>query len=530
MQSSFSQCLRNLNLVYSSYKVHKKHAMKKNNFTSCLLKCMPGGRKKSRVKVASREVTSELVKPLHPTPDLNATVALSSLDQATAAYTVVSMTSMYSHEVDTEALKASLAQLLAFSPMFGGSLVASADGSIQVRLSDKGALFVEAESHNTLKELLPLTHGSHIDCLDVTPFYPKDAPSCILGYLGKDTPLFSIKLTKLADGGTCLSMLVPHILCDLGSAKAMLSAWSQVYQLVVTAKKQCGCVSKASETVFEKISGKVPAPIYGKEALEPYIAPHPPAVSSMFMLRKWSTVPRLIFKLLGAKWRWGSCNAVIFHVPKERLQKLKEEATAHLIKSVQEIDTGATPDWISTNDALVARIWQMLASMPCRKGKNLVSAVAINLRFRLSPPLPDTVIGNTVWAARFEVPNADTTPLGYLAVSMRQAIRDLSQEEIGQELAWLEANGGKGMVLPFMAKGAGDNCGAAGQVLITTWGLQLDTEQNFGGTPVLAQPQLLPQVPNIIFTLPAPDGDGVHVHFNLHEKACCQLKKAFDRM
>ncbi|KAI0194579.1 transferase [Astrocystis sublimbata] len=86
---------------------------------------------------------------------------------------------------------------------------------------------------------------------------------------------------------------------------------------------------------------------------------------------------------------WLPCTWLLFHIPQDRLMKLKQLATP------------TDGSWISTYDALVAFLWRILSKTRATIYKPDCSSPAIllesvNMRKRLQPPVPTEYQGNVL--------------------------------------------------------------------------------------------------------------------------------------
>ncbi|KAG7668851.1 hypothetical protein Ndes2526B_g00559 [Nannochloris sp. 'desiccata'] len=452
---------------------------------------------------------------------------------------------------------------------------------------------------------------------DLSPFLPA-IPSSILGYCNRDeVPLLHAQITHLHGGGTVLAVVIPHLIADQETCRLVLRAWAEEYtaaciaaqvelnsngpirmlsaifeeeespkgELRGSSSSSCNSSSSLedegkrgaegrlrdiatssslpasgenSEESFSSIATNTNASsLHSGHALEAHAAPAlPPNWTSLrFEKRSWSFYPSIACSFL---WHVGSLNSlstVTYYVSATRLAALKTEASQDLHKAGSEAP--CAPAWISKNDALAARIRQVMAQLP---GKLATSPMQlwVNLRKRMVPPLPYPALGNCSWTVPVKTPTTDKTTstsgdsssslnLGSLAAEVRTAIQTVNdQEYISQELRWLEnalsggGGGGGGASMPCVFKGAAEILKPSGPLMLSHWDwggssysdLQFgppNTADNASSAPIWHQPPH-PKVPNCVFVVPAAAGKGgggvgggVLVHITLHKRVAEEM-------
>lgn len=463
---------------------------------------------------------------------------------------------MFSHRLDLDLLAESLAATLQRFPLFAGRVRSSKSGYYEGIFSGQGASLACAASSLRLVDVLPagmvssMTGGATTNAVSlepIPPFHPPDltqlcpdAPRTILGYLGKDVPVLHAKVTHFVDGGSCLAVAVPHLLGDQDTCKTLLAAWAAEY----TAREKTPTVSNTPENPggacprcstepskpkdlapTEKASdegahaGKLAAellPSYAASTLpDAYVSPN-------FEERTFGFIPKLVGSAIWHVAVTGGITTVTYHVPAARLAELKAEAT----RGLQLGGSTTQPGWVSTNDALVARVWQALAQLPPKADSSLF--LSINLRKRLRPALPDATLGNCAWSVA--VGRSGLRPgeasLGDIAAAVRAAIQGIDLQQVSQDLKWVEDHLGTTKAMPVVIRGAANLLPESGSVVLSHWDWDKDYKSvSFGAPPVWHQ-SMEPRTPNCVFVMPAPPGvkgRGSLVFLTLHKRMAAAL-------
>jgi len=506
---------------------------------------------------------------------------------------IIRLPFLYSHRINPSILSASLASTLSRFPIFTGRVRTTDDGYFEVADFGQGVACACASSPYRLSDLLPpgmtpepastfatttnparataskmQTSSAPFKPPDLVPFYP-ETPRSLLGFLGKDVPLLHVKLTHLADGGTCLSVAIPHLLGDLDTCKTFISAWAAEYCALEessdgSATEEESATREAEVSSSEEVDGGaaaaaaahryqgvdhqkqnkgaseglstpakvLPVPLLTADALAAHASPAlPPNYACRhFEPRTWGFLPKMVGSAMWHVVAAGGITTLAYHVPSDRLATLKAEATEGLARC----GTPASPGWISTNDALAAKIWQTLAQNLPQKTKSSLF-LSINLRKRLRPTLPSDSLGNCAWSVQVGEGQEDLNPssasLGELAVAVRTAIQGLDVQAVSHGLRWVEDHLGGGKAMPVVIRGASNLLLQSGGVVLSHWDWDKDYRSAaFGQGPATAplwhQP-MEPRAPNCVFVLPAPSaapGGGAVVFLTLHKKLAVALK------
>jgi hypothetical protein len=504
----------------------------------------------------------------------------------------------------------------------------SGNGRYQVSLCNKGASLTIATCDSMLQHIFPAELLSPVDdrgesflysAPDLSPFLPA-IPSSILGYCNRDeVPLLHAQITHLHGGGTVLAVVIPHVIADQETCRLVLKVWAEGYTAACIAaqgemnnrngpNRWLSAIFEEEESIEEEfcssssgrstsssnenledeeeVSSSCGEEIFSNNGtsrslsssgenseqslddisnnLEAYAAPVlPPNWTSLrFEKRSWSFYPSVACSFF---WHVGSLknlSTVTYYVSASRLSALKHEASQDLYKAGSEAP--CAPAWISKNDALAARIRQVIAQL---SGKLATSPMQlwVNLRKRMVPPLPYPALGNCSWTVAVKTTSstaAETTSssidgsssslnlnLGSLAAEVRTAIQTVNnQEYISQELRWLEdafsSNGGSsGASMPCVFQNATEILKPSGPLLLShwDWGGSSYSDLQFGppnianntsSAPIWHQPPH-PKVPNCVFVVPAAPGvgarkaagGGVLVHITLHKRLAEEMKR-----
>ncbi|KAF2102082.1 hypothetical protein NA57DRAFT_73519 [Rhizodiscina lignyota] len=116
--------------------------------------------------------------------------------------------------------------------------------------------------------------------------------------------------------------------------------------------------------------------------------------------------------------------------PSEKLKVLKELASRKNYSMIVNGTTSAGPEWISTNDALSAFLWQRITAaranhLDTKDSTNLVRA--INSRKRLQPQIPEEYMGHFVYGTLNSFPIEEIVEeenIARVAAALRQSLYD----------------------------------------------------------------------------------------------------------
>ncbi len=142
---------------------------------------------------------------------------LCSDDDRMADFLAVSIALFYPGRLDEAALAAGLERALARAPFYAGR-ARSADGPFDIECDNSGAAFSTAEVDLTLREAVAAASTRDVPWL-VDTIDPGRVRS-------ERAPLFTVRVTHLADGASALGLSVHHSTGDGISCVTVLQAWS----------------------------------------------------------------------------------------------------------------------------------------------------------------------------------------------------------------------------------------------------------------------------------------------------------------
>eukprot|EP00198_Chlamydomonas_reinhardtii_P004611 XP_001693947.1 predicted protein [Chlamydomonas reinhardtii] len=502
--------------------------------------------------------------------------------------------------INTPALKASLADVLASFPFFAGRAYFADDGSLDVRYPQPGAApgsadvsstsattsstiaagppgptdsggtygarFVAASTSATLAEVLAALQGGgrHAAVLQspwgLVPglMPPHDLDALVQG----QWPLAGGLVLHLRGGGAVLWVGAHHGLADFESLQLLAGHWAAAYNTrlaLVSGDSSGSAASGGAAAAGGKAGAAADVQGGGAGACHDYTALLPERLRRPFMdgeavdaLADWappapglpprrevveggrwsglSVTAKAVWHMM---WRGGGVQARCLRVSGLRLAELKAQASQELAAEAKVgaeaaagagtgAGTGSSQDaakpveWISTNDALVGRLMQVLHSRVRLRRRHPVSCfMAVEMRRRQEPTgervqLPAAQVGNLTYSARLEGLRPAEMSLGALAAAMRRELLYHVWPQfrgcLARTAAALTAVGPKGLVWGFCAeRDLHENIFAPeGPLNLTCWDVDYSLWQ-FGPTPPLAFiPPSTELGPSVICIVPEP--------------------------
>lgn len=344
-------------------------------------------------------------------------VRLSGYDLLTGPW-YTPLTFFYRETLDGAALRDSLARTLRRYPLLAGRLERDADGGLSVVCNDAGVRFTEASCPDPMRD-----YGHDLRAAPVIGNMLREVSA--FGVIGRDTPLLKIRLTRMSGGGSVLGVLINHSLADGGSTVAFLESWSR-----------------------EHLGLLWDAPSHAREALD--ALGRPSADPATRQERAFLGVGRL--RHLTTTLRAGSNKlaTVTTRFDATELAALKAESQRTLP------EPGA---WVSTNDALTAHVWQVLAELRARPADATEwLGLIVGAQHRLGGALPSSYWGNCVsnsWTSRTAA-GLREAPLGAVAWDVRRCLESNTEDKIRDEIAFLNSYRGKGVSRHVMSVRAPD--------------------------------------------------------------------------
>ncbi|KAG2500594.1 hypothetical protein HYH03_001362 [Edaphochlamys debaryana] len=508
---------------------------------------------------------------------------LSSQDQMALRWGCSAGAVLLRQAVDSGALRGALAEALAALPGFAGRLVLREDGGMfDLGCTDEGARLLEGRTDSvSVQQVLDEMAAAPYSAAGLWDPWPElSLPPGPEAIAQQRLPLASVLLLRLSCGGCLLALSAYHAVADFEALQTFAAHLAAAYNARLRSPQQReGAAARAGVEVptagrGEEQAGLTPrargsddgggsnaappltAPPpdrlgarFEPTAVEALAAPGPPppgvpprSLDSMSHLRAaWPLPPGLAARVVAARaayhgrYRGGGVEGRLLTVPAERLAALKARAVAELAEERARDGPGgelAGVDWVSTNDALAARLLQLLHALPLRRARPMHAFLAANMRRRLQPPLPRALLGNALGAALLEGMRPAELSLGRLAGLLRRELAERTaahyQMSVHQVGSVVRQYGSSGLMMS-MALSPGDvtrcNLAPEGPVVLVHWDVDHGLWQ-FGPERPLAFLPLSGTPANTVRYLASPGGGGVALGVWLHRLAWAQLDEA----
>ncbi|MFJ3894683.1 acyltransferase [Streptomyces sp. NPDC090083] len=328
------------------------------------------------------------------------------------------LTFFYRETLDGAALRDSLARTLRGYPLLAGRLERDADGGLSVLCNDAGVRFTEASCPEPMRD-----YGHGLRAEPVIGELLREVSA--FGVVGRDTPLLKVRLTRMRGGGSILGVLINHSVADGASSLSFLESWS---------REHLGLEWEPPSHAREILDA------LGRPAVDP-ARRDARAFIGVGRVRHLTTTLRVgVKKLATVTTRFG---------PSE-LAALKAEAQGTLT---------SPDDWVSTNDALTAHLWQTLGQLRGRPAEapEWLGLIA-GARNGLGDSLPATYWGNCVSNSWTSLAAAELreAPLGSVAHVVRRCLESNTEDKIRDEIAFLNSYRRKGVSRHVMSVRAPD--------------------------------------------------------------------------
>ncbi|CAL4941069.1 unnamed protein product [Urochloa decumbens] len=388
---------------------------------------------------------------------------LSNLDQNVAVLmkTVHVFTSSSSSETPPRrgsaatVIRESLSTVLRSYYPFEGALAVRPDGRLAVRNARRGVPFVEAAADGELREVTD----------DVSAPGAASAAAAVLVYVDDaaaseennplEAPLLTVQVTSFACGGFVLGLAMNHCLADGQSAAAFLRSWSEAAR---------GAPPSAAAPWLDRTLQRArPVPTVG------------------FAHDEFTEIEDVSGGLAAGAFGGSGAPTVYrsFTLDAGKLERLRIAASGG-----GDGAAASAAAMCSTFVALTAFVWvartRALGMRPEQRSKLLF---AVDVRRRVSPPLPDGFWGNAVVFACCISGAGDLVggPLSAAARSVRDAIARTDDAFVRSAIDYIEIN-----------RGARPSLTAT--TLVTAWNvLGLHTADFGWGEAVHSGPAELPQ-------------------------------------
>ncbi|KAG2497932.1 hypothetical protein HYH03_004194 [Edaphochlamys debaryana] len=503
--------------------------------------------------------------------------ALSLIDQALSTAPAFGLRVLLGETLAVPLLREALSCALTTLPQFSGRLQESKDGrTYDVACTNEGARLVVYSTSASLSQLQEAMDEATGSGLGGEPWAKKTFPTDPSAVARKRRPLLSVFGVYLSGGGTLLCIKCMHALADFEALQTFASHFSAAYNDILCraspdayarAEGEGGAGGKSGKTEAAAAHG-APTPSVSAdgravitpgrvllrtqpppdrrspmfdparvealalEELPPGVPPLDGAVE-MSNAGKMRIVMRAVKHLL---LRGGGSEDRSLYFSPDTLAALKRRANAELTEERAREGPGgplAGVEWVSSNDALVARLMQLLHSAPIRRPHPMTLLRATNMRPRLEPPLPVGFLGNAVEPLRSGGLMPADLSLGRLAGLLR---RDLTRQAVAHvrrrvwELRRWAAEGTQGAAnLMFRSVAETEPTlsvlAPEGPISITSQSVKPGLWQ-FGPDPLLCISPVMPPFPNIFILAPAVKG-GMALRMTLHRCVWRQLDALF---
>ncbi len=305
----------------------------------------------------------------------------------------------------------------------------------------------------------------------------------------------------LCTGGACractaLAISSTHLLADATTLRIIIELWAATYSALAAGEP---APPLAALPVGRQV---LEAPLAARAAAEVAAGGRPPRLQGLTPIS--DVPPGKIEEAMGEMQRAPAkpdTRRLCVHVPERRLAELKAEATRQLAAAaategvVLPVDPEGKPvTWVSTRDALVARLHSLLAAAP---GRNPAGGMTVPCELRRRMGLSPRALGNILFPVTVQRPAALRQPgmqgleFGLLAAAQRAAVlgaAEAAYNAVGGALA----RGGPAsdyLLIPDLecpdvaltsswefdhaAMAFGAVCGAGGPPNLPVWGVPL---------------------------------------------------------
>ncbi|KAL7123832.1 hypothetical protein ABFS83_14G009200 [Erythranthe nasuta] len=278
---------------------------------------------------------------------------------------------------------------------------------LELVCNNAGALFVSAESRFSIDDLGSLSqpNPSFHRLVHRQGLYQKSLA---------ETAVFTIQVTRFECGGFALGFMTNHAILDGKSASEMFNNLASICRgealkpNIINNDRTC-------------IRARTPPQIHfpHKEFVNPTTKTSSRSIASSFTSRERTSPSPLIFS--------DKYKHKLFSFTSEMLKKLKEKST---IKC-------------STFDAILAHIWKARTKANFNhKDQDQESRVlfAVDIRDKISPPLPNSFTGNAVVTgfATTKARDLIEKPLSFGVGMVKEGVERVTSEYVRSVIDWLE--------------------------------------------------------------------------------------------
>lgn len=363
------------------------------------------------------------------------------------------------NEAAAETIRDALAEVLVHYYPLAGRLTTSGEGKLIVDCTAEGAVFVEAEADCEMAELRDITNPDPVNLRKLV--YDVPGANNLL-----ESPLLTAQVTKFKCGGFVVGLATNHCMFDGLGAMEFVHSWART----------------------TKGLPLVSPPFLDRSILKARSPPKIEFTHNEFAEIKDISGPTDHHHAQEEMLYRSFC----FHP--EQLQRLKAKATEDGLLSK-----------CTTFEVLSAHVWrarcQALRLKPSQQTKLLF---AVDVRTRLSPPIPEGYFGNAIVLANALCSAGEllANPLSFTTGLVHKAVEMVTGSYIQSAIDYFEATRAR----PSLAA----------TLLITTWSRLAFHTTDFGwGEPVLSGPVTLPEKEVILFLPQGKDRKSITVLLGL---------------
>ena len=329
----------------------------------------------------------------------------------------------YEANLDDAALIAALEQTLSIYPVLAGRYSSSrntANGPLAVDLTNVGVPVYISSCEMTLADAvahMPKSSPTFFDRGVHEPFVPPKA-GMDPDPMTPEVPLFAVRITHFASGGTVIGVLMQHLVMDGISVVNFMANWSQLFRVVPLQPLP----NHDRSTVLDELAASADTTklgAFGHYAVLPVdeTGPPPPAFAGV--------MPKI-------------AGPAVCMVPfnNNTLQQMKQAASVDM------------PDglFVSTDDVLTATVWKAMCTMRCAQLDLAADSTepttvsrACQFRQKTVPPLGAGYCGNAVGSVCTQLPVCDLLAMSVQAVALklREDISGVTSEVVGAGAQWM---------------------------------------------------------------------------------------------
>ncbi|KAG2497929.1 hypothetical protein HYH03_004191 [Edaphochlamys debaryana] len=409
-------------------------------------------------------LADELVRGDGPQPVQR---VLSAVDQAAATAPPFGVRMLFAQSIVAPLLKQALGTTLTSIPQFAGRLKENTDRrTYDVACTDEGARLVIGSTSaglQQLREALDEDGGPGL----VDPWARYALPLDLAVVARKSLPLLSVFLLHLSGGGAVLSITCLHALADFETLQTFASHFSAAYNALLCSAFPEAYASAENGARAPDSTGKAEAapangapttrvsadgravitpgrvllrtqpppdrrsPVFDPARVEALareeLPPGVTRVDGLVVLSTWGWACIILRAIYEIFLRGGGLEARAFYLSPNVLAALKRRANAELVEERAREGPGgvlAGVEWVSSNDALVARLMQLQHAAPIRRPHPTTLLRVADMRPRMEPPLPSGLMGNVTALAVLEGVRPAELSLGRLAGLLRRDLQE----------------------------------------------------------------------------------------------------------